>query len=55
MARPKKTEKQYLSQYGAVIREINSGTSYRKIASLCGVGVSTVQRLVKMGLYLSRR
>lgn len=55
MARPKKTEKQYLAQYGGVILEINAGTPYRKIAEMYGVGLSTVQRLANKGLCLSHR
>ena len=52
MARPKKTEGQYLSEYAGVILEIGYGTPYRTIAKEYGVGVCTVQRLAKMGLHL---
>ena len=52
MARPKKTEGQYLSEYGGVILEIGYGTPYRTIAAEYGIGVSTVQRLANMGLHL---
>lgn len=51
MGRPRKTEAQYLSEYGCVIFEILCGTPYRKIAEQYGVGVCTVQRLHNMGLH----
>lgn len=50
MARPKMTKYDYLEKYGAVLAELKVGIPYRKIASLYGIGVSTVQRLAKMGL-----
>ena len=50
MARPKMTKYDYLNKYGAVLAELKVGKSYRKIAHLYGIGVSTVQRLAKMGL-----
>ncbi len=50
MARPKMTKYDYLEKYGAVLAELKVGKSYRKIAHLYGIGVSTVQRLAKMGL-----
>ena len=52
MARPKKTDGQYLSEYGGVILEIAYGTPYRTIAAEYGIGVSTVQRLANKGLHL---
>ena len=47
MARPKKTSAQYYKQYGEIIEELKKGTSYRTIARIYGVGVSTVQRIYK--------
>ena len=52
MARPKKTEDQYLDEYGWVLLELLYGTPYRKIAASYGIGVCTVQRLHNMGLHL---
>lgn len=47
MARPKKTNAQYLKEYGEVIAELKRGTPYRTIARIYQIGVSTVQRLHK--------
>ena len=52
MARPKKTEGQYLSEYGGPILALRFGIPYRTIAAEYGIGVSTVQRLANMGLHL---
>jgi len=51
MGRPRKTRRQYIQEYGDVIKEIYSGTPYRTISSLYGVGLSTVQRLAKKHLW----
>ena len=53
MARPKKTEGQYLSEYGGPILALRFGVPYRTIAKMYGVGVSTVQRLANKGLFLT--
>lgn len=55
MARPRKTDADLIKEYGEVITEIHSGTPYRKIAELYGVGLSTVLRLAKRGLYVNHR
>lgn len=52
VGRPKKTNIQLIKEYGAVIAEINAGTPYRKIASMYGIGLSTVQRLANRSLYM---
>jgi len=53
MARPKKTNVQYVKEYWDVLNELYSGTPYRTIAKMYGVGVSTVQRLANKGLFLT--
>ena len=52
MARTKKTEGQFLSEYGGPILALRLGIPYRTIAAEYGIGVSTVQRLANMGLHL---
>ena len=39
-----KTKEQKQEEYKQVLRELNKGTSIRKVAKLCDVSVSTVQR-----------
>ncbi len=41
----KKTEEQFYEQYSSVIRQLKKGQSVRNTAKLCGVSVSTVQRV----------
>lgn len=41
----KKTEEQFMEQYSSVIRQLKKGQSVRNTAKLCGVSVSTVQRV----------
>lgn len=41
----KKTEEQFIEQYSSVIRQLKKGQSVRNTAKLCGVSVSTVQRV----------
>lgn len=41
----KKTEEQFCEQYSSVIRQLKKGQSVRNTAKLCGVSVSTVQRV----------
>lgn len=41
----KKTEEQFTEQYSSVIRQLKKGQSVRNTAKLCGVSVSTVQRV----------
>lgn len=45
MARPKMSNRQYLSKYGVVISAIKKGTPYRTISRIFGIGLSTVQRI----------
>lgn len=40
-----KTKEQKQEEYKQVLRELKKGTSIRKVAKLCDVSVSTVQRL----------
>lgn len=41
----KKTEEQFYEQYSSVIRQLKKGQSVRNTAKICGVSVSTVQRV----------
>ena len=41
----------YINKYRKVIQEINSGTPYRKISRMYGIGLTTVQRLANMRIY----
>lgn len=41
----KKTEEHFYEQYSSVIRQLKKGQSVRNTAKLCGVSVSTVQRV----------
>lgn len=47
MARPKKTTAQYLKQYSGALKEIELGTSLRKVARDQKIGLSTCVRLKK--------
>lgn len=53
--RPKKSIRQYFMEYWDVLAEISAGTPYRKIASSYRIGLSTVQRLAKRGLYVNHK
>ena len=55
MARPRKTDADLIREYGIIISEINAGTPYRKIASTYRIGLSTVLRLAKRGLYVNHK
>lgn len=55
MGRPRKTDAQLIREYGIIISEINAGTPYRKIASSYRIGLSTVLRLAKRGLYVNHK
>ncbi len=44
----KMTDKELLKKHRKVVKELESGTSIRKTAKICEVGVSTVQRVKKL-------